>query len=114
MPAFLTVALAHPVPDPQPAPLSATECELRASEGVHHGCVDHHEEVGSELWPGYALNGIRSECLELDEPLSLYLTPPVGLSVTPEFGGTSKGGLLQLRLPKHGPTHAPQGTSSSS
>ena len=63
VPVLLAITLAHPLPSPLPAPLSATECEPWASEGVHHRYVDYHKEVRSGQWPGYALNGIRSECL---------------------------------------------------
>jgi len=51
VPNLLTVPLAHPLPDPLTAQLSlpAAEYKLQASEGVHHGYEDHHEQVGSEL-----------------------------------------------------------------
>ena len=36
------------------------EYGLQASEGVHLGREHHHEQVGSELGPGYTQNGAKS------------------------------------------------------
>ena len=52
---------------------TVSEYGLQASEGIHHGREDHHEKVGSELRPGYAQNGAKSECLVV--PLHLAPTP---------------------------------------
>ena len=84
------------------------EYGLQASEGVHLGCEHHHEQVGSELGPGYAQNGTKSECLVV--PLHLAPSPPGYLPGTLGSGTTSEGSLHQLRLR----VLAPHETASSS
>ena len=72
-----TDPLAHCMAAPQSELLHLTMAVsgLQASEGVHLGCEDHHEQVWSEeVGLMCAQNGAKWECLVV--PLYLARTPP--------------------------------------